>query len=159
MSEAPQAKKNALDLFIEGARQGWNIGIGSMLPNVLMAFVIIHILNLTGLLDFIGKAAAPIMALWGLPGEGLVVLLTAFMSMGGAAGAAAVLFTNGNLSAAHVATLAPAIMLVGSLIQYIGRCLGTADANRRYWGWHFLASIINAMLGMWIMRIAILLFS
>jgi len=156
MSAAQQTKKNALDFFIEGIKQGWNIGIASMLPNVLMAFVVIIILNLTGLLDFIGRIAAPVMALWGLPGEGLVVLLTAFMSMGGAAGAAAALLAGGKLTATHVTILSPAIMLMGSLIQYMGRCLGTADANRRYWGWHFLISVVNALVGMWLMRLIVL---
>lgn len=144
--------KNPLDLFVQGAKQGWNIAVGSMLPNVVMAFVIIQILRITKLLDIIGTVAAPVMGLWGLPGEALVVLLAAFMSMGGAVGVAASLLAAGSLTPVHVTVLAPAIMLMGSLIQYIGRCLGTADANRKYWGWHILICIINGLLAMWMMR-------
>ncbi len=149
-------KKNALDLFVEGAKQGWNIGTGSMLPNVVMAFVIIQILNITHLLGIIGKVAAPIMALWGLPGEALVVLCAAFMSMGGAVGVTAGLMSAGKISGVDATVLAPAIMLMGSLIQYLGRCLGTADANRRYWGWHILICIINGFIAMWLMRLFML---
>ena len=29
------------DIFIDGAKKGWNIAINSTVPNVLMAFVII----------------------------------------------------------------------------------------------------------------------
>ena len=36
-------KKNILDLFVEGARKGFTIGTTSLLPNVIMAFVIIRI--------------------------------------------------------------------------------------------------------------------
>ena len=43
-------KKNILDLFIDGARNGFTIGTTSLLPNVIMAFVIIRILDVTGLL-------------------------------------------------------------------------------------------------------------
>ena len=61
-------KKNVLDLFIDGARNGFTIGTTSLLPNVIMAFVIIRILDVTGLLLIIGVICAPIMSLWGLPG-------------------------------------------------------------------------------------------
>ena len=39
-------KKTILDLFIDGARKGFTIGTTSLLPNVMMAFVIIRILVL-----------------------------------------------------------------------------------------------------------------
>ena len=158
MASANSTSKNPLDLFIEGAKQGWNIAITSMLPNVLMAFVIIQILNISGILKIIGKYAGPIMALWGLPGEALVVLLAAFMSMGGAVGVAAGLIGAGTLTGTHAVILSPAIMLMGSLVQYLGRCLGTADANRRYWGWHILICIINGLIGLWMMQFAVKLF-
>ena len=156
MSATTQTRKSPLDLFVEGAKQGWNISVNSMLPNVIMAFVIIEILKITGLLNLISKYAAPIMALWGLPGEGLVVLCAAFLSMGGAAGVTGTLLASGNLTATDVTVLAPAILLMGSLIQYLGRCLGTADAQRRYWGWHIAIGIVNALVGMWLMRLVLL---
>lgn len=155
---AAAKKKNAIDLFIEGARNGWTIGTTSMLPNVLMAFVLIQILNITGLMGWIGKVAGPVMLLWGLPGEGLVVLLGAFMSMGGGVGVAAGLIANGALSPVHVTILAPAIMLMGALVQYMGRCLGTADANRKWWGWQILICVVNALVAMWIMRFIVAFF-
>ena len=155
MTEA-KASKNVLNLFVEGAKQGWGIAIGSMLPNLIMAYVFIQILKITGVLDIVGKIAAPVMALWGLPGEGLIVLFAAFMSMGGAVGVTASLVDQGTLSGIDVTVLAPAIMLMGSLIQYIGRCLGTAGANPKYWGWHILICIINGLVGMWLMRLFML---
>lgn len=81
-------KKNVLDLFIEGARRGFTIGTTSLLPNVIMAFVIIRVLDVTGLLHLIGVVCAPVMALWGLPGEAATVLVTALLSMGGSIGVA-----------------------------------------------------------------------
>lgn len=158
MANANTTSKNPLDLFIEGAKQGWNIAIGSMLPNVLMAFVLIQILNVTGVLKVIGTVAGPVMALWGLPGEALVVLLAAFMSMGGAVGVTASLIGSGNLAGIDAVILSPAIMLMGSLVQYIGRCLGTAEANTRYWGWHILICIVNSLIGLWLMQFAVKMF-
>lgn len=39
------------DVFVNGAFQGWNIATHSTIPNVLMAFVIIKMLNISGALD------------------------------------------------------------------------------------------------------------
>lgn len=153
-----QKRGNPVDMFIEGAKKGWQISINSMLPNVVMAFVVIRILNVTGLMDIIGKFAKPLMAVFGLPGEGVVVLLSAFMSTGGGCGAAASLYGSGALNGTHVSILMPAIFLMGSMLQYLGRCLGTADANKKYWGLHIGISILNALLSMVVMRVILAFF-
>lgn len=75
-------QKNIMELFIDGARQGFTIGTTSLLPNVIMAFVIIRILDVTGLLKLIGQVFQPVMALWGLPGEAAMVIIASLMSMG-----------------------------------------------------------------------------
>ncbi|HBL9013444.1 TPA: hypothetical protein LTW89_000893, partial [Enterobacter hormaechei] len=50
-----QPRKNIMDLFIDGARRGFTIATTSLLPNVVMAFVIIQALKVTGLLDIVGR--------------------------------------------------------------------------------------------------------
>ena len=47
---AKLAKPSLMDIFVRGARKGWNIAIDNIIPNVLMAYVCIKILNVTGLL-------------------------------------------------------------------------------------------------------------
>lgn len=93
-----QVRKNVMDMFIDGARRGFTIATTNLLPNVVMAFVIIRALKITGLLDWVGHICEPVMALWGLPGEAATVLLAALMSMGGAVGVAASLATAGALT-------------------------------------------------------------
>lgn len=96
-----QVRKNVMDMFIDGARRGFTIATTNLLPNVVMAFVIIQALKITGLLDWVGHICEPVMALWGLPGEAATVLLAALMSMGGAVGVAASLATAGALTGAR----------------------------------------------------------
>lgn len=48
------AKPMFTDVFVKGAVEGWNISVTSTIPNVLMAFVLIKILNHSGLLGLIG---------------------------------------------------------------------------------------------------------
>ena len=40
-----QEKQMITDVFVSGVKRGWGIATGSMLPNVLMAFILIHFLT------------------------------------------------------------------------------------------------------------------
>lgn len=111
------------DVFVNGAFQGWNIATHSTIPNVLMAFVIIKMLNISGALDFIGTCLGPVMAIFGLPGEAAMILLGGWMSMGGGVGVAVALFDKGAVDGTQLAIVIPAIYLMGSQVQYMGRCL------------------------------------
>ena len=150
------AKKNILDLFIEGARRGFTIGTTSLLPNVIMAFVIIRVLDVTGLLKTIGIVFSPVMALWGLPGEAATVLITAIMSMGGGIGVAASLYSASILDSAQLTTLIPAIYLIGNPVQNIGRCLGISNVNTKHYAAIIAICFINALLSIWVMRFILL---
>ena len=151
MSQAATVK-NPIDLFVIGAKQGWNLAINNIIPNIIMAFMVIEFLKITGILGLIGKYAGPVMALWGLPGETLVIICTGILSQGGAIGMAVSLYGSKVLSVTDIAVMTPGIMMVGGMIQYIGRCLGTSGANKRYWGWHIAIAIINSCIAMWLAR-------
>mgnify|MGYP000974563357 FL=1 len=150
---AAEQKKTLPDIFVEGAKKGWNVGISSIIPNVLMAFVLIHALRLSGLLDMLGVVFNPVMGLFGLPGQAVMVLVGAWMSMGGGVGVAASLYAAKILNPTHVTILLPAIFLMGAQIQYMGRLLGTAGIQGRYYPMLFGISILNAIISMIIMRI------
>ncbi len=145
-------KKLITDIFIEGARKGWNIAIHSTIPNVLMAFVIIYVLNASGLLKLLGEYVGFIMAPLGLPGESIAVFLAAFLSWGGAAGVLVALVQEGTLNAQHIAILLPGMALVGSTVQYMGRVLGVLGVPGRHYPALFGICILNAYLAMLLMR-------
>lgn len=147
---------NPFDIFVRGARKGWNIGVNNLIPNILMAYVIAYILNILGVMAFLGHWLGPVMALWGLPGEGLIVLLTIWLSSSAGVGVAAAMFTQGILTPEHVTILMPAFILMGAQLQYMGRLLGTADVDKKYWPLLMAISIINALIGMFLMRLYLL---
>ena len=149
------SKPMVTDVFVKGAIQGWNIATHSTIPNVLMAFVIIKMLNISGALDFIGTCLGPVMAIFGLPGEAAAVLIAGWMSMGGGVGVAAALFDQGAISVGDCAILAPAIYLMGSQLQYMGRCLGVIGTRGKMIPLLMLVSIINAFISMIIMNILV----
>ena len=150
---AAEQKKTLPDIFVEGARKGWNVGVNSIVPNVLMAYVLIQVLRVSGVLDILGNIFNPVMAIFGLPGKAVMVLLGSWMSMAGGAGVAASLYAANALDKTQVTILLPAIFLMGAQVQYMGRCLGTAGVSPRYYPVLFAISIFNAIIAMLVMRL------
>ena len=140
---------NPLDIFITGARKGFGVAINNLLPNVLMAFVLAHILGLLGVLDFLGTHCAGIMGLFGLSGESI----TAWLSASAGTGVAVSLLASGHITPHDVTILLPAIFLMASQIQYMGRLLGVADCPKRYWPMLMVNSILNAVFALIIMNV------
>ncbi|AKM48907.1 hypothetical protein QY76_06970 [Edwardsiella sp. EA181011] len=147
------SKPMITDVFVAGARKGWNIATTSTLPNVLMAFVLIKALEITGALKGMALVFGPLMGLFGLPGEAAAVLIGGWMSMGGGVGVAVALFDQGILTGTHLAILAPAIYLMGSQIQYAGRILGVIGTAAKRIPVMIGISVINAFIAMLLMRV------
>ncbi|MBQ8828567.1 MAG: YjiG family protein [Burkholderiaceae bacterium] len=154
MSNAPTktTSKNPFDIFIVGLRKGFGIGCNSLLPNVLMAFVLTYILQLFGVMDFLGKYCGGAMAPFGLPGEAITALLATWLSCGAGVGVAASLAASGTLDGTHLTIMAPAFILMASQIQYMGRLLGVADVPKKYWPVLMFNSVLMALIGMILMR-------
>ena len=143
------------DVFVEGARKGWDIAIHNTIPNVIMAFVVIYILKVSGALDIIGKYLGFIMLPLGLPGESIAVFMAAFLSWGGSAGVLVALVQNGTLTAPDIAVLIPGMALVGSTVQYMGRVLGVLGIPGKHYLVLFGICILNAYLAMFVMSLII----
>ena len=153
MNNKDTQSKNPFDVFVIGARKGWNIAVNNMIPNVLMAFAIAHILDLLGVLNFMSVIFGPVMGIFGLPGQAVMALLTAWLSLSAGVGMAVSLAGQGLLSGTHLTILLPAMVLMGSQLQYMGRLLAVADVKKKYWPLLMLTSIMNAVIAMFIMRI------
>lgn len=143
-------KRNFLQSFVLGAKNGFNLSFTSMAPNVLFAFAMIQILNLTGLTDLIGTIFGPVMRIFGLPGVSATVIIAGILSTGGGVGAAAGLATNGQLNSKEVAILLVGIMLFGSLVQYIGRVLGPSGIKSKHYPMLIVVNLLVAFLGMFV---------
>lgn len=66
-----KSSQNPFDIFVTGARKGFHIAIHNLMPNVVMACVLAEVLNLLGIMPFLGQVFAPVMGLFGLPGEAI----------------------------------------------------------------------------------------
>ena len=144
--------KNPFDIFIIGLRKGFNVAINNLMPNVLMAFVLAYILELFGVMAFLGKVCGPVMAIFDLPGQAITVLCATWLSCGAGVGVAASLIASGTLNGHDITIMAPALLLMASQIQYMGRLLGVADVPKKYWPVLMVNSVLMACLGMLILR-------
>ena len=149
---AATQSNNPFDIFIVGLKKGLNIGLYSLLPNVLMAFVLTYILQLFGVLDFLGATCGGVMSVFGLPGEAITVLLATWLSCGAGVGVAASLASANILGPTELTILSPALILMASQIQYMGRLLGVANVPKRYWPVLMLNSVLMGCIGMIVMR-------
>lgn len=145
-------QRTPVDIFLDGARKGWTVGINSIVPNLVMAFALIQVLKILGVLEFIGKIFGFSMSFFGLPGEAVTVLLAAWLSMAAGVGVAASLYEASILNSTHITIILPAIYLMGAQIQYMGRLLGVSEVPRKHWPLMFAASVINALVSMLLMK-------
>lgn len=148
-------KKNIIEMFVEGARKGWSIAINGLMPNVILAFALIKILEVTGAMAFIGDIFAPVMGVFGLPGQAIMVSVTALMSQGGAVGVLASLLTDGGVDAKQATILLPAIFASGGQLQNLGRVLGTSGVLTKYYGLIFGMSVINGIIALTVMSFVV----
>lgn len=155
--KAPEKKKSIIEIFMAGAKKGFYIGIEQMIPAVILGYVIVAFLQLSGLLDLLGKIFSPIMSLFGLPGEAIVVLISAFLSKAAGAASAANLYTQGILSAAQCTILVMPCMLMGTLVGHFARIILVADVNEKHRGLMLAVPIIDSVLAMWTMRLILTL--
>ena len=146
---------NALEVFISGLRKGAAIGVRFMLPALIAAFVVIEMLQVSGVLRLLAEHVSGVMAVFGLPGEALAVLIAAWASAAGAIGMVAGLASRGLLTPEHVAILLPGILLMGSQLQFFGRILAVAGGSSERVPVMMTIVLMNAVGAMLIMRFLI----
>jgi len=148
-----EQKPNIAELFMEGAKNGFYIGIEKIAPAMVMAFTIIVFLRITGLLDIIGNLLGPVMAVFGLPGEAIVVLIAAFFAKTAGAATAAMLYGEGVLTAAQATILFPATIVMGTLIGHYVRIVMVSGTNKRWHGLLMLTCVLDAVIAMLLTRV------
>ncbi|KPU42473.1 inner membrane protein YjiG [Oxobacter pfennigii] len=150
-----QPTGNIMNDFVQGCRKGVETNLYNQVPNFIMAYVLIQILEITGLMSIIGKILGPIMGLFGLPGEAAAVLVTAFLSIAGAIGATASLVQKGTLVGIQCAILLPMIYCMGQQVQQLGRILAVAQTPKKYYGPCMIIAVINSIIAGFIMRVIV----
>lgn len=150
-----QDKPSVVEEFVAGAKKGFYIGVELIAPAMVLAYVLIQFLEITGLMTIIGRLVGPVMAVFGLPGEAIVALIAAFFAKAAGAATAATLYSRGIITAAQATILFPATIAMGTLIGHFVRIVIVSNANKR---WHSLllaVPILDALVVMLLTRLVL----
>ena len=154
-AEVSKPKLSVVEEFVAGAKKGFYIGAEMIAPAMVLAFVLIQFLTITGLMTIVGKALGPVMAIFGLPGEAIVALVAAFFAKAAGCATAATLYSAGLITAQQATILFPACVTMGTLIGHFVRIVIVANANKK---WHPLllaVPIIDAVVVMLLTRVVL----
>lgn len=130
-----KVKPSIVEEFVTGAKKGFYIGAEMIMPAMVLAYVLIQFLDITGLMTIVGKMLGPVMAIFGLPGEAIVVLVAAFFAKAAGCATAATLYSKGIITAAQATILFPACITMGTLIGHFVRIVIVSNASKK---WHLL---------------------
>ena len=154
-ADVTKPKLSVVEEFVAGAKKGFYIGAEMIAPAMVLAFVLIQFLTITGLMTIVGKALGPVMAIFGLPGEAIVALVAAFFAKAAGCATAATLYSAGLITAQQATILFPACVTMGTLIGHFVRIVIVANANKK---WHPLllaVPIIDAVVVMLLTRVVL----
>lgn len=151
--QAKEKRPNFIDVFMKGAMQGWNVGIGSMCTAVILAYTIIAILNNTGILDIIQTVFNPLMKVFGLPGAAFACIVAGFMTRPGGMAAALALYQEGVLTGTQVTIIVIPIMIIGGALQQFVRCVIVSGVENRAHKFLWAIDIVMTFVSIWIMNL------
>lgn len=156
MGSNDNKKDNVITVFCSSAYNGLMIAVKAMMPALVMAYVIMLFLNITGLIKVIEVVFRPLMSIFGLPGAAVPALVMAYLTSSGALAIVLELFLAGTITTSQVAILVVGVFCLDSTIQYIGRVLGTSGVRSKFYPMFMLVNVFNACVGMLIMRFALM---
>lgn len=136
---AKEKKPSVVDTFLKGCARGFKVGIENITPAMILGYVLVYILQETGLMDLLGVVMSPVMNLFGLPGEAFAVLISAFFAKASGCATAASMYQAGTLTLGQASMMLPACILMGTLIGHYARIVLVTGSNKK---WHPLLIVV-----------------
>ena len=155
MSENKQLTKkpSIISTFLGGCYRGFEVGIKNIVPAMILGYTLVYILQATGVRDLLGSVLSPVMGVFGLPGEAVAVLISAFFAKAAGCGTAATMYASGILTMGQATMLFPACILMGTLIGHYARIVLVADADKKWHGLLLAVPLFDAVISLFMMKI------
>ena len=155
MSENKQLTKkpSIISTFLGGCYRGFEVGIKNIVPAMILGYTLVYILQATGVMDLLGSVLSPVMGVFGLPGEAVAVLISAFFAKEAGCGTAATMYASGILTMGQATMLFPACILMGTLIGHYARIVLVADADKKWHGLLLAVPLFDAVISLFMMKI------
>lgn len=146
-------KPSIISTFLGGCYRGFEIGIKNIVPAMILGYTLVYILQATGVMDLLGSVLSPVMGVFGLPGEAVAVLISAFFAKAAGCGTAATMYASGILTMGQATMLFPACILMGTLIGHYARIVLVADADKKWHGLLLAVPLFDAVISLFMMKI------
>ena len=146
-------QKSVIEIFMGGCKKGFYIGVEQILPAMILGYAIVIFLGLTGIIPILDTVFGPVMGIFGLPGESVVVLISAFFSKAAGAATAANLYAQGIINGVQATILIIPSMLMGTLVGHYARIVLVADVNPKHRLLLLAVPIFDSIVGMFVMII------
>ena len=153
MSTLNTKQVSVVETFMKGAKKGLYIGLELIAPAMVMAYALIAILTVTGMMPIIGKYLSPVMAIFGLPGEATVALIAAFFAKAAGAASALLLYEQGLINQEQATILFPTVIIMGTLVGHFARIVLVSDVAKKYHKLLLMIPLIDAVIVMLLMRV------
>ncbi len=150
---ALKPQKSVIEIFMGGCKKGFYIGVEQILPAMILGYAIVRFLELTGVIPILGTVFGPVMRVFGLPGEAVVVLISAFFSKAAGAATAANLYAQGMINGVQATILIMPSMLMGTLVGHYARIVLVANVNPNHRLLLLAVPIFDSIVGILLMRI------
>ncbi|MBQ6583262.1 MAG: nucleoside recognition protein [Mogibacterium sp.] len=150
---AAQKRPSVIDTFLKGCYRGFEVGMKNITPAMILGYTLVYILQETGLMTLLGTVLAPVMHIFGLPGEAFAALISAFFAKAAGCAAAASMYETGLLTLGQATMLLPACILMGTLIGHYARIVLVSGANKKWHGLLIAIPLLDAALSLYIMKI------
>ncbi|VBB06605.1 nucleoside recognition [Lucifera butyrica] len=150
-----KVKPSVVEEFVAGAKKGFYIGAEMIAPAMVLAYVLIQFLEITGLMKGVGTILQPVMAIFGLPGEAVFALIAAFFAKAAGCATAATLYSKGIITAVQATILFPACVTMGTLIGHFVRIVIVSNVDKK---WHSLlicVPLVDAAVVMLLTRVVL----
>ena len=128
----PGVKKNIIDTFFDGVRRGISIWLNSMIPSAIMCYTLLEVLNLTGVTNLFATVFAPVMGIFGMPGESMISLVSGFFSKSSGCATAAGLFEKGLLDVRDVTILLVVNVTYGGIMPQWPRTIVVSGTDSKF---------------------------
>lgn len=146
-----------VETFLKGCGRGFKVGIENITPAMILGYVLVYILQETGIMKLLGVIMAPVMNLFGLPGEAFAVLISAFFAKASGCATAVSMYESGVLTLGQASMMLPACILMGTLIGHYARIVLVTGTNRKWHGLLIGTCLLDAAVSLIIMRVVLML--
>lgn len=149
-------KMGMIESFMDGCKKGVQITLNNIMPAMVLGYVIVQFLTLTGLINALSTICGPVMSVFGLPGDAVAVFIAAIFAKASGAAAAANLYYAGILNGAQATLCIVPCMLMGTLIGHYARCVLVANVEAKRRGLLLIVPIIDTVIGLILMRLMLI---